>query len=215
MRKKLNDYSELLKIPGYTSVDKLEAISDILKNKKDINTIVEVGAYCGRSAICMANAVSKDVEIFCIDHFYENRVASGPYADGIDGRPLAGQSMNQYEEFIKHTKHYNNIKMISGYFPYDIKWSGENIDVLFIDTDHKNPDDFDILLHMCRFMKKGSIIIGDDHNENYIHGQTTIQNLKILEKVYNTTAKFYGSQNDLYVLEITADYVDISDYGIN
>lgn len=208
----LNDYTELLKIPGYTSLDKLEAISNILKNKKNINTIVEVGSYCGRSAICMANVVSENTQIYCIDHFYTNRVATGPYADGVDGRPMAGVPMNQYEEFIKHTSGYKNINMISGYFPYSIQWEGGDVDVLFIDTDHKNPDDIDILSHMCKFMKKGSIIIGDDHNKNYIHGHTTIQNLKLLEKIYNTSATFYGSQNDLYVLEVTADNINIPLY---
>jgi hypothetical protein len=207
-----DDFEKILAIPGYMSYDKLLALSNIVSNKKNVKTVVEVGSYCGRSSVCMAMSLDSTVNINCIDHFYTNRAAGGIYADGKDGRPLSGESMNQFDEFKKHTSNYKNIKMISGYCPYDVTWSGEDIDIFFLDSDHKNPDDFDILSYFCSFMKTGGIIIGDDHLEDYIHGRNVIENVKILENAYGVNAQFFGDRKDLWLIEVTKDNICLKEY---
>jgi len=192
--------------------DKLAALSNIIQQKNNIKTIVEVGSYCGRSAVCIADTVDPSVDIYCIDHYYENRYASGLYADGKDGRPLSGSYMNQFEEFVKHTKDYKNINMMQGHCPYNIQWNGTDIDILFLDSDHQNPEDTDILTHFCKCMPAGGLIIGDDYLVEYAHGNNVIENVKLLESVYNTNAEFFGERKDLWVISVTKDYINLKDY---
>jgi len=81
--------------------DKLAALSNIIQQKNNIKTIVEVGSYCGRSTVCIADTVDPSVDIYCIDHYYKNRYASGLYADVKDGRLHSVSSV---------TKDYINLK---------------------------------------------------------------------------------------------------------
>jgi len=212
----LLDYNKFMSMQGYTSCDKLKAINNIISNRKNVNTVVEVGSYCGRSSSCIAETIGENIDLYCIDHFLEERWASGKYADGKDGRPLAGTCLNQRAEFEKITKSYKNIKMVTGYFPYDIKWSGGDIDIFFLDSDHQNPDDTDILTHICKFMPAGSLIIGDDAKIDYAHGHNVFYNISILEKAYDTKAKFdFKNGNytdDLWTIEVTKDYINLKDY---
>jgi hypothetical protein len=204
--------TDLKNIPGYMPLDTLDTLSDIIKQRPNLRTVVEVGSYCGRSAIAIAQKVSLDTNVFCIDHFYDEIMINSMYADGKDGRPLNNSIIKQYEEFVKYTSPYPNIHMMRGHFPYTVQWTGEDIDVMYLDSDHKNPEDLDILSHMCTFMKAGSVLMGDDHNEDYIHGQAVIDNVKLLETVYNTKAEFFGERKDLWLIHVTKDYINLEEY---
>lgn len=211
------NYNKFMSMIGYTNLGKLKALNDIISKRKNLKTVVEVGSFCGRSSSCIAETVNTDVDVFCIDRFKEFwTIPNKSIFDGKDGRPKAGMTFNQRAEFEKNTAEYKNIHMLKGDFPYDIQWQGGDIDVFFLDSDHLNPNDTDILTHICKSMPKGSLIIGDDAKKDYEHGHNVFYNINILEKAYGVTAKFdYGHliyANDLFTIEVTKDYLNLKDY---
>ena len=211
------NYDKFMSIPGYTSLGKLQALNDILLKRQNIKTVVEVGSFCGRSSACIAETVGPDVDVFCIDRFRESfTVPDKSFFDGNDGRLKSGMILNTRSEFDKNTSEYKNIKKMQGYFPYDIQWEGNDIDVLFLDSDHVNPNDVDILKHVCKNMPKGSLIIGDDAKKDYELGYHVLYNISVLEQAYDVKAKFdYGHlvwANDIFTIEVTKDYMDLEDY---
>jgi predicted O-methyltransferase YrrM len=214
------NYDKFMSIPGYTSLGKLQALNDILSKRQNIKTVVEVGSFCGRSSTCIAETVGPDVDVFCIDRFRESiTIPDKSFYDGKEGRLKSGMVLNTRSEFEKNTLEYKNIQKIQGYFPYDVQWKGNDIDVLFLDSDHVNPNDIDILNHVCKNMPKGSLIICDDARKDYDLGFNVFYNMHVLEEAYGVKAQFdYGHliwANDIFTIEVTKDYIDLHDYEKN
>lgn len=60
----------ILGVPGYTPLDELQALSEIAEFTSRVEgDILELGTWCGRSAIVLASAVADGVKVYCSDLF--------------------------------------------------------------------------------------------------------------------------------------------------
>jgi len=104
-------------IKGWMSEEEL----DFLETKaKEMDSIVELGSYLGRSTVALANGC--DGMVWAIDSW-----------EGSKGLVMDG---TEYKQFRENTKCYVNIGTIVGdSLEQGSKWKGK-ADMVFIDADH-------------------------------------------------------------------------------
>ncbi len=140
-------------------------------------TIVEVGSFRGRSAVCWASSCDPSVTVYCID----------PFAPGVTDDPS-----DDYEAFKANTGYLKNIISIKGVSPYNIVYSGDPIDIFFLDAAHTNPSDLDNIEYFLPFIKKGGLLCGHDYTpeEGGLTPDITA-NIKMLEQRFNQSVTHY------------------------
>lgn len=203
-------------IPGYIRETELQLLEHFAKAVPEHGVIVEVGSFMGRSGYCLASS-APTARVFCIDDFYEHDWIVNDFIEQEKAEiwkvPNFGQSYNVQKEFIQNTKDCNNITMIKGHCP-DVVYPGDEIDLLFVDTTHKNPNDWDVITFLAPFVKEGGIICGHDYGHAFpdvvrnvsklenllgiprtIHPDTYIWSFKLNRKLYNEELKGIGSMN--------------------
>ena len=94
---------------------------------------------------------------------------------------------NRFPRFLENTKDCTNIITIKGKAP-NIDYPGTLIDILYIDASHTNPSDLEIMLFFKKFLKPNALICGHDYHDDW---PIVVQNVKILERIYNTKAKLF------------------------
>jgi predicted O-methyltransferase YrrM len=153
----------------------------------DSGTIVEVGSMFGRSSSVWAES-KPTATIICIDTFIENYCVKHDIPDEVCAKekfPSGSIAYNLYQEFQKNTQQYKNIKIIRGYSPTQIQYTGEEIDLFFLDAGHSNPNDWDNIEFFLPYIKQSGIISGHDYNQQY---PDVIDNVKRLEKMLNRSS---------------------------
>lgn len=119
--------------------------------------IVEVGCLYGRSTYAWAKSCHPSVKVLAIDAFYEE---------------------GQRAKFDANIAGIENINVIHGAIPYDNVYPDYEIDLLFIDATHYNPNDLDIIEYFFPFMKQGGILCGHDYHETH---SDVVSNVRFLE----------------------------------
>lgn len=172
-----------LDIKGWMFEEELKVIEQLATPVTKSGVIVEVGSFCGRSAIAWSMSADPTVTIYCFDHFYEHLLDP-------EGKPC-----NSWEEFQKNTQEFKNIVPIRGSVPQDVKYTDTRpIDIFFIDASHHNPNDWDIIQHFLPFVKSGGIVAGHDYtiyinNHNPVAFPDVNLNVHRLEELFNQKAK--------------------------
>jgi hypothetical protein len=98
-------------ITGFTSKKDLDIVYEWARTVPENGTIVEIGAFLGRTAVALAEGAPLSATIYSIDYFTSYKLISPPIAQDDNG-PDAWHSEKIYnteEEFIKNTKDYKNI----------------------------------------------------------------------------------------------------------
>ena len=133
--------------------DELKTIEQLAKTVPPNGVIVEVGSFCGRSAVAWAMSVDRSATVYCYDIFYENIQNS------------EGTMSNTWEEFQKNTAEFKHTIPVRGITPTEVGYTDPRpIDIFFIDASHTNPDDWNIIQHFLPFVKSGGIISGHDYS---------------------------------------------------
>jgi hypothetical protein len=186
LEKEMKAYS----VPGLTSKKDLDILYEWARTVPENGVIVEIGSFFGRSAVAFAEGAYPSAKIHCIDYFQDwtcqtKEIWFLPDSDFWK----AGKLYNKEQEFLKNTKDYPNITLLKLedkqiVYPY----IGSQIDLLFIDAAHTNPSDLKNIIYFKDFMKKDGLICGHDYRDNY---PDVVTNVKLLEKIYETTATFY------------------------
>jgi len=182
--------ADMNNILGWMTNQECDALADLAKLVPDSGTIVEVGSMFGRSATIWAQS-NPTVTVICIDTFIENYHSR----HDIDWEichchkfPLNGITYNLYEEFQKNTQHYDNIKIIRGYSPQNIQYTGQAIDLFFLDAGHSNPNDWDNIEFFLPYIKSGGKICGHDYDKIF---PDVIDNVERLEKMLGKTVTVF------------------------
>lgn len=170
------DFERNSKIPGWFGKGDIFALSSLASTVKN-GTIIELGSMHGRSAFCLSKS-SPTSKIFCLD-FWSGWVCKT--ADGIE-RP------NSIEVFKSYTAECSNVTPVQVFPNVKIEPLWEvPVDMVFIDTLHENPDDWNIIEFWLPKIKKGGIICGHDY---YYPGNSTgcqypdvVENCARLEKI--------------------------------
>jgi len=175
-----------LNVKGHMYKEELQLIEKLASTKGPNSTIVEVGTFCGRSAIAWALSSDPSTNVLCFDPFWEH----------LD---FEGEPCNTWEEFQENTKDIKNIRACRGLVDKDIWYTEPNkIDIFFIDATHENPVDWDIIYYFLPFIKSGGIVAGHDYTP-YGSGKTANSiawpdvnfNVHRLEEMFDQKAKTY------------------------
>jgi len=179
------------KITGWLLESELEVLESIAQTVPEQGIIVEVGSMFGKSSVCWA-LTAPTATVYCID-LYEDREQSfnsdvdEDKSKGFVNIPLKNTKYNSKQEFLKNTKDINNIVKIEGESPYNIDYTGGEIDVFFLDAAHSNPNDWDNLCHFIPLIKVGGIVCGHDLNVF----PDIMENVKRLEQILRTPFTHY------------------------
>ena len=93
---------------------------DFLNTKaSEMNKVVELGSYLGRSTVALADGCKK---LIAIDNW-----------EGSEGLDMDG---TEFKQFLENIKPYNNIEVIRGYSLEVGKYFEHKVDMVFIDADH-------------------------------------------------------------------------------
>lgn len=177
-------------IMGWMIENDLKALEELALQVPKSGTIVEVGSYMGRSSVCWA-MTAPSATVYCVDEFFNfsmrSEVEIPDEIAEMNCHPKYGQFYNPYQEFIKNTKDYKNIIPITGHVP-DISLDVDEIDLLFLDANHKNPNDWDILTYFVPKIKSGGIISGHDYSHAF---PDVIKNVSRLEQIIDKPRTLY------------------------
>jgi hypothetical protein len=180
-------------VPGFSGNKDLDIVYEWAKTVSENGTIVEIGSMFGRTAVAFAEGAHPSVKIYCIDYFNDITHTS---ADGnVPGEDfwILDKTYNRGVEFDKFTKDYPNItKCIVPKGQRVYQYTGELIDVLFLDGAHTNPTDIQNIVYYKKFLNKNALICGHDYS---IRFPDIIKNVKILQKMYNTTVTLYQNSS--------------------
>jgi predicted O-methyltransferase YrrM len=164
-----------LNITGYMEENDLKQIELWASEVPSNGTIVEVGSFRGRSAICWAASCDPSVTVYCIDPF-----------------EVTEERGDDYEAFKENTGHLKNVISIRGISPYDIVYPGAPIDIFFLDAAHTNPSDLDNIEYFLPFIKKGGLLCGHDYNTSPGCMPPDVEaNIKMLEERFNQPVTLY------------------------
>lgn len=179
----MNAYS----VPGYSTNEDLDVINNLASTVPVNGIIVEIGSLFGRTAVAWAES-APNATVYCIDYF-DDHLHFDPKL--IDDFWKLNKVYNKESEFKKNTSSYKNIiplKLDKGKHVYP--YQGSKIDVLFLDGNHRNPVDWEIIVYFEKFLKSNSVICGHDYSKYF---SDVIANVLALEKMYNTKVNLYNN----------------------
>jgi predicted O-methyltransferase YrrM len=180
------------KITGWMLESELKVLESIAQTVPENGTIVEVGSMFGKSSVCWA-LTAPTATVYCIDLYEDweqvfNFDVDEDESKGFVNIPLKNVKYNSKQEFLNNTKDISNIIRIEGESPYNINYTGGEIDVFFLDAAHSNPSDWDSLCHFIPMVKEGGIVCGHD-----LHVFPDImENVRRLEQILGVPFKHYS-----------------------
>lgn len=173
-------------VVGFMRDVELEVLSELALRVPKNGVIVELGSMFGRTAVNWATHADKSVTIICIDEFSDEEQFYDVSFPEDPTRPKENQYYRTYELFLENTKSYENIKHFRGKCPYQIEYTGEPIDLLFVDLGHVNPSDWDSIEYFSKWLTPNHILCGHDYIPEVPDLMPdVIENVKRLEIKYN------------------------------
>jgi hypothetical protein len=155
-------------ILGFAAPSQLALIEHWAKEIPKNGTVVEIGSFLGRSGWHWAKSVDPSVTVYCIDS-WDTALYHRYNIDEVRSK-LRGNNTNtsinfSIETFLENVKDCPNIipiKARSPYIPKDILEKLTNLDCVYIDDSHVNPE-FKINFDFWRDrVRPGGIFCGDD-----------------------------------------------------
>ena len=129
-----------LNIEGWMTEAELQVIEQLALIPQNNGVVAEVGSWMGRSAVCWAMTAHPSTTIYCFDPF------------------------NRLDKFVENTSQFKNIIPVKGLVPSQAVYTDPRpIDVFFVDSDHKNPNEWEVIKHFLPFVRTDGIIAGHDY----------------------------------------------------
>ena len=142
-------------IPGATTNGELDIIYEWAKTVPENGVILELGSLFGRTAMAFVEGSHPSTKIYCVDKFNTFINTSIKTNDAPGGTIWnIGQSYDIEAEFTKNMQGYSNVIPLkleakhNKVYPY----KGELLDIFFIDSAHKNPDDIMNISYYRKFL---------------------------------------------------------------
>jgi predicted O-methyltransferase YrrM len=177
-------------IPGYM-MNPEPSILFLLAKKYDYPGAIgiEIGSLHGRSSVALASGMPLG-KLYCIDKWEGNSYRSPFFTDEqqkILQFPTKDE-LNTLEVFKENTKDFTNIETIQGISPTCvIDWT-QDVDFVFLDASHRNPNDKDNIEFWLPRIKKGGMFIGHDYSKQF---PDVIKNVKELEQKLGKAAIYF------------------------
>lgn len=163
-------------IIGWMTPDDLLLLEELSTSLPENSIVLEIGSFCGKSSVAFAMSVHPTTKIYCIDPFPKIWTNNFYNPKSILPHTPPPGDIAVSDIFDQNTKDYKNIIKVVGLSP-DVNLELNNIDLLFIDSAHKNPSDIKNLIHWIPRLRDNAIISGHDY---YLH----IQLMPHLHNVY-------------------------------
>lgn len=184
-----------LQIPGWMSELQLQVIERLAQKAKPGGTIVEVGSLYGRSAWCWAKSCDPTVSVYAIDiweyhlPYCEWSVGFNPPDNEGSGRvDPPNLELTIEQNFLNFTSDCPNIISMKAKSPEDLdqkQWIDKDIDIVFLDQEHINPEFTNNLVFWDKVNPR--IICGHDHVPKF-------------PEVMNTVVKWSWKNNRTYAV---------------
>lgn len=184
-------------IKGWFEESDAEAYNDLVAKLKPNSKIVEVGSFCGRSAMSIAPACKAAGHIIiCIDRFH------WPIAEAAKHIPhgiLQQLDLPHYQyAFNKNTSEYKDIifpiKATSVRGSELIKALGISADLVFIDADHTYESVCEDIEAWWPIVNDGGIIGGHDYSEHWPDVIRAVAD-KFGDRIYNHGSVWWANKS--------------------
>ena len=165
-------------IPGFLTFADLTALYQLSSSLSENSIIIEIGSLYGKSSVQLSRS-SPTSTVHCFDFWHGFQVIA---SDKI----IRYNTLDQFEFF---TKNYPNIKSKQiTVSPDGAEWGDQLVDMVFIDAEHINPSDWNIIEYWLPKIKKGGILSGHDYDVKF---PDVIENVNKLEKILNQQVTTY------------------------
>jgi predicted O-methyltransferase YrrM len=170
------------KVPGWINDGDLIALYLLASGLPKNSIIVEVGSLFGKSAVQIAKSAPSS-SVYCFDLW------NGYFTSGSDDI----NRYNNIETFQFFTKDYLNIKPIKiKKSPDSAEWGDDPIDMIFLDTSHHNPSDWEIIEYWINKLNHNGLLCGHDYQDENPPWPDVYENVKKLEKMLGKTVTTYN-----------------------
>jgi len=152
-------------IPGWMHKADLEAIEHLSKVVRPGGSVLEIGAFLGRSTWAWCHSVPKDATVYTVDH-WAWMPGETDYGPGNPGYPL-DRTKTPKELFDSYVTDCPNLVAIQGnsnevQLPVS---DGHLFDLVFLDGSHGNPEVHEDIVRWGPRVRQGGILCGDDYWE--------------------------------------------------
>ncbi len=169
-KKDIETIKILSKIDNMSSISVGFIINQIAKNLHQDDIYLNIGIYRGFSLL--AGMLNTNCKVYGIDN-YSHEYSSGDLS--LSSEDNIHENMKSKEYFLFFFNKYKNAKK-HNMFEIDYKdffsKFNEHISFYYYDGDHSYKEQFDNLLIADKFLKKNSLILVDDYNEEQVEKAT-------------------------------------------
>jgi predicted O-methyltransferase YrrM len=170
---------------GWASSDQLALIEEWAKEVPKNGIVVEVGAFVGRSAWHWAKSVDPSVTVYAIDSW--DPTLYSKYRERrhlLEGTRLDPKTVEcTFDDFSKNTYDCPNligVKARSPNIPSVILDKLHNVDLIYLDDSHVNPEFKNNVEFWIKRLKPKGIFCGDDFLAGHV--PTTVSHFAFLNK---------------------------------
>ena len=159
----------------------------IKKNNSDVKKkeieILEIGSYCGESALLFGDFLfNKNVsfKITCVDIWgpYPFKNLRGFYSKKFNANIINGKVFNLFKHNMKKSNFHKNIIPIKGDSNKLLKKLKKKFDLIFVDGSHSYKYVYNDIKNSIKLLNNNGFLIGDDYEQSY--KQTKYLNFKKL-----------------------------------
>jgi len=166
------------KITGFFSLPEAVALQCVVKQLSPNSTVVELGAFQGRSSIAIASVLPPGSTLHSIDNFQGALLKPG------EARPPMPEVIRRNKEAFLHNTtafgvndkvqlHVMNTTAAASLF------ADESVDLIFIDAGHKYDDVKADITHYYPKLKPGGYMLFDDYEEKWPGVMQAVQNASL------------------------------------
>lgn len=164
-------------VPGFLSGAQPTILYNAFKKfNKPENILVEIGSAQGKSSIIIAQSCPL-ATLYCIDIWEDEE---------------------DYQNFKDNTRSFTNIKHIRGESPLCVADWNTNIDAVFLDASHENPNDWENCEFWLKWLKPNGMFMGHDFHPKF---PDVIENVQRLSNCFGSAPKLW-SKGSLYAFNI-------------
>ena len=172
-------------IPGFMVEYELRILAQWAMSFPKNSTFLELGSFLGRSSWVWATHSPQSTKLHFADS-WKWRGTRQSYdliipSPGFDYRD--GESIDIMETFLSNMPKDREYSLHQGRIPEQIEWTGDPIDVLFIDDDHSYDQLMSDFEHFQPHLSERSLICGHDYNPEHFPG--VVRGVREIAKALN------------------------------
>lgn len=163
-------------VTGIAGPSQLALIEHWAKEVPENGIVVEIGSFTGRSAWHWSKSVHHSVTVYCIDRWDPEFFKPAKPQNMFGNSTSIEDAICSFEVFKSNVKDCHNIVPIqakSPEIPKEFEDKLVQVDLVYIDDSHVNPDFSNNFNYWLYRLKKGGVFCGDDFNKKDVSDYVT------------------------------------------